>query len=424
MVSGPGSLSIPALDRPHFADHRTMAPPSNFPFRFVPTGITLNTKEVHHFLSFSSDGKTLASTKESSGPVYIWDTDKGMNITTIDGAGPSLAFTPNDPLQFCTRIGGRGPLIRYKKDEDTGRWNPILVNYPATSGMSPNTFYAFTREGNLVEFQPKCPATSGMNRVYRRDLEYNITLTYDITKYPIEKPTCMAALPLNSTYFFFVIGQASGSVYCIAQYSYHERRPELEWMILYGGCGTASCTVATCSPDGTYTAVGDSDGMIRVWRYNWSEANHPELELRCSASGPVKGIAFTSDSKYIFAAAISNQVHIWEVKTGQYIQDVGLPTFGDTLAFSGTSNRLAIATSSHIAIYDMKEASKVGETGGNTSTSNNTSSTGSVPSGTTPVDTTSGTSPFEHFHRDEELSSLRIRNTFRVNLLIQSEHFR
>jgi WD40 repeat protein len=70
------------------------------------------------------------------------------------------------------------------------------------------------------------------------------------------------------------------------------------------------------SPDGKLLATASWDGTVRLW--NYLKLNNQPIELKDHGKEWVWSIAFSQDSKKLFAACKDNQIRIWPTNSKQF----------------------------------------------------------------------------------------------------------
>lgn len=70
------------------------------------------------------------------------------------------------------------------------------------------------------------------------------------------------------------------------------------------------------SPDGKLLGTASWDGTVRLW--NFSNLNNQPIELKDQGKDWVWGIAFSEDSKKVFAACKDNKIRIWPTSAAEF----------------------------------------------------------------------------------------------------------
>jgi WD40 repeat protein len=90
------------------------------------------------------------------------------------------------------------------------------------------------------------------------------------------------------------------------------------------------------SPNGKLLVTGSDDGTARVWD---TSSNGNEVR-GLQASGPVRGVAISSDGRFV-AAGGERTVTVWQLESGREVQRVEPGTTTNTVAFAPGGHVLA-----------------------------------------------------------------------------------
>jgi WD40 repeat protein/MinD-like ATPase involved in chromosome partitioning or flagellar assembly len=87
---------------------------------------------------------------------------------------------------------------------------------------------------------------------------------------------------------------------------------------------TAPIRAAAISPDGKWLATGDENGVRRIWSLGQDLA--PGVVAFAGSRSPaIRAIAFTSDSRYVFAGLLDGSIQMWQLTASGALEEVHEP---------------------------------------------------------------------------------------------------
>ena len=109
-------------------------------------------------------------------------------------------------------------------------------------------------------------------------------------------------------------------------------------------CGSESLRALSYSPDGKTLIIGtgtdlDQPGELILWDI----ATNKELKRRPEHAGPVVGVQFDRQGKFLASGARSSDIILWDWATGKKLAELDGPLNLSSLAFSPDGNMLAVA---------------------------------------------------------------------------------
>jgi hypothetical protein len=269
------------------------------------------TRTGYHTLTFSPDGKRLASIGVGN-RVLVWDAATGKEALALDGHKADafdLAYSPDG--KWLASAGREGAKV----------WD-------ATTGK-----LLFTTTGQVVArvaFSPdaKRLATAGQPGVKIWEAATGKLLA-----------TLPGRRTWESSVAFSPDGKRLASGNTLKLVTLWDPATGRELLSLNGHTG-AIHTVAY-HRDGKQIASASVDKTIRIWDPD------TRRELRCLTghAGPVHTVAFSPNGKLLLSASSDRTARLWEVATGREVLSLqGLTTPVYCAVFSGDGRRLAATT--------------------------------------------------------------------------------
>ena len=283
--------------------------------------ITL-TAHIEHVdtLTFSPDGKTLASASLYEKSIKLWDTDSGEHIKTFTGHASyirSLAFSPDG--KTLTSGSGDG-TIRFW-DVHT---SDIVKMYTGYSEYVMSI--ACHTNGNYIATKTSDHAIRLWDTRTCKNIE---------TDYQFQDSTF--GITFNSDGDLLVASATENGIRL-----WNANRDEHK-MILTGESEIMEDIYF--SPDGNTLVSCSTDAIIRLWDVQTCE----EKKVQFGPDNCVRGIAFHPDGKTVATWNLENTVHtvqLWDVDTGENFRTFVAHYGGvDCIAFSPDGKTLASAGS-------------------------------------------------------------------------------
>jgi WD40 repeat protein len=297
-------------------------------------------KQVVGTMQFSPDGARLA-TCAWDGTLRIWQRDTRSNLVTTTEVSSLGGFTEDGRSVL---VGRRDASLQFL-DAQTGFTNQALPNAGELVGFAPGAqlIVVVTRDDVLrvLRLSGSSPRLS-VPGVARRKLDFGWSDPITIS--------------------------ADGRWLALIQASANALRPDLAirlWDLEMGRelpslQENRQVRCLEFSPDGTVLAVGDGNGVVKLWKIATRDF------IRISAhERPVLSLAFSPDS-HLLATGSADQygIRLWKVRDGEPVPRIFSGQVGDvwSLAFSPDARLLAGGSrDSPIRIWDL-EHSVIGET--------------------------------------------------------------
>ena len=284
-------------------------------------------------LALHPDGDQLAVGTED-GEIELWLLERGERVGVIDGkdikTDPPRSNVTVESLAF-ERDGAI--LIAGFQDAVIAVWdteNHTLLRSWITktepdaefkgwgvSGISPN--YEIRRWPAIFALSPDSRTVAALADRFT-----------NVGYWDVETGKLIGKLDSYSTYYLRMLGfSADGTRFGTLSTSVHVWDTTTKQIIAemqYDNGGSA----AALSPNGNYVAITHRDRRITVWDVNTATVKHV---LRGGIWGGTWywTVAFSPDSRFVAAVALSPIIRVWEVETGKLIAE--LNHWGDSLDF-------------------------------------------------------------------------------------------
>jgi len=299
-------------------------------------------QQVVGTVQFSPDGGRVATCAwDGTGTLRIWQRDTRSNLVTTAGVTSLGGFTED----------GRSVLV--------GRSDTSLQFLDAQSGF---TNRVLPNAGELVAFSPRAQLVVV---VTSNDVLRVLHLSESSQRLSVPGVT---RRKLDYGWGDPIAISADGRWLALIQASANSLRPDIAirlWDLEMGQelpslPENRQVRCLEFSPDGTVLAVGDGNGVVKLWKV----ATRNFIRLFAHES-PVLSLAFSPDSQILATgSADQHSIRLWKVRDGEPIPRTFTGQVGDvwSLAFSPNGRLLAGGSrNSPVRIWDLED-SVIGET--------------------------------------------------------------
>jgi serine/threonine protein kinase len=274
-----------------------------------------------HSVSWSSDGKVLASGSEDT-TIILWDAETGVKTFTLDehqDAILSVAFSPTDPA-----------LVSGSADRTVRLWN-------VQTGTSLHTFSGHTADVTSVTWSPDgrlVVSGSWDGSVLLFDLR-----TGKLMRTLAQHSTAVSSLAWSPDGTMLACGLWDGTITLWNTRKYQQIRTLT--------AHTREVASVAWSPDGTMLASGSEDTNLNVCDAGTSERlfslrNHEEA---------VTSVTWSPDGTKMAAGSVDNTIMIWEADSGRLLHTLSGHTAAVTsVAWSPSGKVIASGSSDNLAI--------------------------------------------------------------------------
>ena len=276
-------------------------------------------------VTFSHDGKRIASAGGYDKTIKLWDTTTGKGLLTLKGhSGPvySVAFSPD---------GKR--LVSGSRDGAITLWDTVTGNALLTcKGHSDKVWsVAFSPDGK---------------RLASGSLDKTIMLWDTATGNELLKLRWQSKGVLSVA--FSLDGKRLASVSQDQTIKIWDTVTGKEMLTLEGHSDWVQSVAF--SPDGKRLASADRDGAIKLWDEDetiklWETITEKELLTLKGHSGGVESVAFSPDGKRLASGSLDKTIKLWDTVTGKELLTLKGHSYRvKSVAFSPDGRRLASAS--------------------------------------------------------------------------------
>jgi WD40 repeat protein/serine/threonine protein kinase len=266
-------------------------------------------------VSFSPDGKRLASAGEGDKVLKVWDAATGKQLLSIADGGWEVVFSPD---------GNR--LASAASDKTVKVWN-------AQTGQQLLTLKGHTNHVSGVAF------SADGKRIAAGSAQWTET----------PKPGEVRVWDAQTGEELVTFKGHAGDIFSLAFSPDGKRLASADWgntiklwdaesgqeLFSFKSAGNE----VAFSPDGKRLASGVSNGTVKLWD---SETGRELRTLKGHAGMQVHCVVFSPDGKRLASAGADRTAKIWNVETGQeLIAFKGHPNMVQSVAFSPDGTRLA-----------------------------------------------------------------------------------
>ncbi|MBW4563288.1 MAG: serine/threonine protein kinase [Mojavia pulchra JT2-VF2] len=294
----------------------------NSPWQCIHTLIGLPSTAGINALTFSPDGKTLASGNDDK-LIRIWDLNTQKVLATLSGhsqAVKSLAYSPDGNIlatasddktiklwdinrfqEDLTLIGHSHAVkaVAFSPDGQilaSGSWDKTVKLWDVNTGKEIFTLTGHHLQVNSVAFtsQGRILASTSFDRTIRL----------------WQLPTTNMLLKSSRNTEF----EATEDISRLISSEEFENRPDCTLLGIFSGHAWAVLTIAF-SPDGKILATGSDDNTIKLWQVNTGQV----ITTLLGHSWSVVALAFTADGEMLVSASRDQTIKLWRVSTAEEI---------------------------------------------------------------------------------------------------------
>jgi len=257
-------------------------------------------------VSFSPDGKTLAST--SGNTIKLWNIQNGKEINTLyghSGYAWSMSFSPDGKI-----------LASASNDNTIKLWN-------VQNGKEINTLHGHNASVDSVSFSPdgKILASASSDNTIKlwnvqNGKEINTlhghNASVDSVSFSPNGKILASASSDNTIKLWNVQnGQEINTLHGHTSFASVWTSIDGKTLASY----IASVNSMSFSPDGKTLAFASSDNTIKLWNVQ----NGEKINTFHGHSNSVNSVSFSPDGKILASASNDNTIKLWDVQTGQEI---------------------------------------------------------------------------------------------------------
>ena len=340
---------------------------NSFKYVFVETKPSWFIGSFYHFLSFSSDGTTIAgstiagskrandnSRSRICSEVQFWETATGTATFLIERSR-FVVFSPTVPDKAALV---RSESIHIEKRDSFGgkTWGG---QYKIQS--NPGALCSFNSNGETIVVLKD-----------RRYLDEYDAITFKSKSGPFEClwMTGVVCCPIKPGWF--AVGGSLGELDIVSSnatvkhiFKSYCRLTPLE---------PVEVSACAWSQDGKWIATGNDHGDTFLWNARFPSSvtfamllprNRPNTS-KCTIFRATTSLAFVPDSTALIIIS-GGYLSVWDIEKAEYVANSGLPDTAMNIALDGPRNRLAVAANDRITIYELKPAEQMCQMDGKSS---------------------------------------------------------
>jgi WD40 repeat protein/energy-coupling factor transporter ATP-binding protein EcfA2 len=282
-------------------------------------------------VSFSSDGKTLATGSEDK-TIKLWNVETGQEIRTLTGHNDhvsSVSFSPDG------------------KTLATGSWDKTIKLWNVETGQEICTLSGHNYSVSSVSFSPdgKTLATGGWDKTIKL---WNVETGQEIRTLSGHNYSVNSVSFSNDGKTL-----ATGSSDNTIKLWDVETGQEIRTLTGHN----ESVYSVSFSNDGKTLATGSSDNTIKLWDVETGQ----EIRTLTGHNESVYSVSFSSDGKTLATGSSDNTIKLWDVETGQEIRTLSGHNEGvNSVSFSSDGKTLATGSYDRtIKLWDVETGQEI-----------------------------------------------------------------
>jgi WD40 repeat protein/energy-coupling factor transporter ATP-binding protein EcfA2 len=282
-------------------------------------------------VSFSSDGKTLATGSEDK-TIKLWNVETGQEIRTLTGHNDhvsSVSFSPDG------------------KTLATGSWDKTIKLWNVETGQEICTLSGHNYSVSSVSFSPdgKTLATGGWDKTIKL---WNVETGQEIRTLSGHNYSVNSVSFSNDGKTL-----ATGSSDNTIKLWDVETGQEIRTLTGHN----ESVYSVSFSSDGKTLATGSSDNTIKLWDVETGQ----EIRTLSGHNEGVNSVSFSSDGKTLATGSYDRTIKLWDVETGQEIRTLsGHNETVNSVSFSPDGKTLATGSwDKTIKLWDVETGQEI-----------------------------------------------------------------